>query len=231
MGATPESPAGYVWLPALLNEGAGFPDPRLADPEGLVALGGDFSVPRLVSAYRRGIFPWSVNPITWWSPDPRGVIDLDALHIPRSLARVLRSDRFSVTLDRDFLGVMTACAMSGPGRDSTWITREFIEAYGELHQAGHAHSLEVWDAGELAGGIYGVCQGGLFAGESMFHRVDNASKVALVRLVEHLRKKQFTLMDVQMLTPVTRQLGGMEMGRDDYLARLARALKCDCSFA
>jgi leucyl/phenylalanyl-tRNA--protein transferase len=202
----------------------------LADDEGLVALGGDFSVARLVAGYRRGVFPWSVNPITWWSPNPRGIIELDELHISRSLCRVLRSGAFTVTLDHNFRGVMTACAQPASGRKSTWITAEFINAYEELHQAGHAHSLEVWKDSQMVGGIYGVCQGGLFAGESMFHQVSNASKVALVRLVEHLRQRRFVLFDVQMLTPVTRQMGAVEISRDDYLQRLARALKRKCSF-
>jgi leucyl/phenylalanyl-tRNA--protein transferase len=230
MGANSESGRGYVWLPSLLNDRSGFPDPRLADDEGLVGLGGDFSVSRLVDAYRRGIFPWSVNPITWWSPDPRGIIELDGLHVPRRLARLLRGGAFSVTLDEDFRGVMTACAEPGRGRRSTWITAEFIDAYEELYRAGHAHSLEVWSRGRLVGGIYGVSQGGLFAGESMFHRVDNASKLALVRLVEHLRSRGFVLFDVQMLTPVTRQLGGLEIPREEYLRRLDEALDCTCSF-
>lgn len=218
-------------MPALLNERSGFPDPRLADEEGLVAVGGDFSVARLVAAYRCGVFPWSVNPITWWSPGQRGIIELDTLHCSRSLTRVLRSDLFTVTVDQDFRGVMTACAEPVPGRDSTWITSEFIAAYDELHEAGHAHSLEVWKGSRLVGGIYGVSQGGLFAGESMFHRVSNASKVALVRLVEHLREQRFTLFDVQMVTPITRQMGGTDIPRDEYLARLAKALVQTCSFA
>lgn len=231
MGATPQSTTGYVWLPALLNERSGFPDPRLADREGLVALGGDLSVARLVAAYRRGVFPWSINPITWWSPDPRGIIELDTLHISRSLSRVLRSGAFTVTIDQDFRGVMTACAQPAPGRRSTWITGEFTSAYQELHLAGHAHSLEVWKGDQMVGGIYGVSHGGLFAGESMFHRVSNASKVALVRLVEHLRERRFVLFDIQMLTPVTRQMGAVEIPREEYLRRLAKALKRKCPFA
>lgn len=230
MGAKPESDSVHPWLPALLGERSVFPDPRLADREGLVAVGGDLSVKRLVAAYRHGVFPWSVNPITWWSPDPRGIIELDALHISRSLRRVLRAGTLTTTLDRDFRGVMSGCAEPGPGRGGTWITQEFIAAYEALHRAGHAHSLEVWDGGRLVGGIYGVCQGGLFAGESMFHNASNASKVALVRLVEHLRERRFELFDVQMLTPVTRQMGGIELPREEYLRRLPRALKRRCSF-
>jgi leucyl/phenylalanyl-tRNA--protein transferase len=138
---------------------------------------------------------------------------------------------FTVTLDRAFHRVIRACAEPGPGRESTWISPEFIEAYHRLHVAGHAHSLEVWQGLELVGGIYGVSIGGLFAGESMFHRVSNASKVALVRLVEHLRRRGFTLLDVQFLTPVTRALGGAEIPRNVYLERLAVALQQPCHFA
>lgn len=231
MGAKLRSSERPVGLPVLLDERPEFPDPRRAGAKGWVALGGDLSVARLVNAYRHGIFPWSVNPITWWSPDPRGVMNLDALHISRSLNRVLRSGTLSVTVNRAFRGVVTACAEPAPGRRSTWISPEFIAAYTELHRAGHAHSLEIWKGEELVGGIYGVSQGGLFAGESMFHRTNNASKVALVRLIEHLRSRGFLLFDVQMLTPVTRQMGGIEIPRDEYLQRLAAALKRKCSFA
>jgi leucyl/phenylalanyl-tRNA--protein transferase len=208
-----------------------FPEVHLADQDGLVAVGGDFSTSRLVQAYRRGIFPWSVNPITWWSPDPRGIIELHHLHVPRSLRRVLRCPEFTVSVDRAFGEVLSACARPAPGRESTWITREFISAYNDLHRAGHAHSLEIWRKDELVGGIYGVSQGGLFAGESMFHRVSNASKLAVVRLVEHLKSRGFVLFDVQMLTPVTRQLGGREIPRPEYLQRLAQALELECVFS
>lgn len=208
-----------------------FPDPHRAGPEGLVAVGGDFSVSRLLRAYRLGMFPWTARPITWWSPDPRAILELDALHVPRSLARVLRSDAFSVSLNRDFPAVIRGCAEHSSRRGKTWITRPFVEAYCQLHREGHAHSLEVWTDGQLAGGIYGVAQGGLFAGESMFHRVSNASKVALVRLVEHLRQRGFVLFDIQMLTPVTRMMGGVEIARAQYLQRLADAVRCPCSFS
>src|SRR5262249_26102015 len=150
-----------------------------ANSEGLVAIGGDFSVPRLLFAYRSGIFSWTVDPVTWWSPDPRAIFEFGGFHVSRSLARGLRKKVFAITIDRAFRQVMEGCAAAGPGRRSTWITREFLHAYTELHQQGHAHSLECWLGTELVGGIYGVCIGGFFAGESMFHRVSNASKVAL----------------------------------------------------
>jgi leucyl/phenylalanyl-tRNA--protein transferase len=215
----------------LLTDRLRFPDPRGADAEGLVAVGGDLSVPRLLLAYRSGIFPWTVKPVTWWSPDPRGVIELDRFHVSRSLTRVLRRGVFRVTIDQAFEAVMEGCAAPARGRRSTWITPEFIAAYTRLHQAGHAHSLECWLGDRLAGGIYGVALGGFFAGESMFHRVSNASKVALFHLVEHLRARGFALLDVQMLTPITEQLGGVNVRRQLYLERLAAALEGKCRFS
>ncbi len=208
----------------LLDSRLQFPDPGLADAEGLVAIGGDLSLPRLLLAYRSGIFPWTVNPVTWWSPDPRAILELDGFHVSRSLARVLRKGTFQITLDRAFQRVMKGCAAPGPGRRSTWITREFIDAYTQLHEHGHAHSLECWQGARLVGGIYGVSVGGLFAGESMFHRVDDASKVALHHLIEHLGRQGFVLFDIQMLTPITAQLGGIIIPREKYLARLAQAV-------
>jgi leucyl/phenylalanyl-tRNA--protein transferase len=207
-----------------------FPDPRSANRDGCVAIGGDLSVPRLLLAYRRGIFPWTVHPITWWSPDPRAILDWDRFRTPRSLAIIVRRETFRITTNRAFTRVIETCAAPAPGRRQTWISPEFIEAYTRLHQQGHAHSLECWLGDELAGGIYGVAIGGLFAGESMFHRASNASKVALWHLVEHLRTRGFVLFDIQMLTPVTRQVGGIEIPRDEYLRRLARAVECPCAF-
>jgi leucyl/phenylalanyl-tRNA--protein transferase len=207
-----------------LDERLQFPDPRLTDEEGLVAVGGDLSVERLLIAYRSGIFPWTVDPITWWSPDPRGVFELNAFHVSRSLSRVIRQQTFGVTVNKAFREVMRACAEPAEGRRSTWITPEFIEAYTDLHKQGHAHSLECWQGERLVGGIYGVAIGGFFAGESMFHRVPNASKVALYHLIEKLRGSGFELFDIQMLTSVTKQLGAVEIRRDDYLRRLASAV-------
>lgn len=207
-----------------------FPDPRLANGKGLVAIGGDLSPERLLVAYRNGIFPWTVSPISWWSPDPRAILEFDQLHVPESLRKILRKDIFEISIDRAFPRVIRSCATRAPGRSDTWITPEFIEAYTQLYELGHAHSLECWYNGELAGGIYGVAVGGLFAGESMFHRVSNASKIALYHLVGHLRERDFRLFDIQMLTPVTRQMGGTTIPRDDYLRRLAKALEANCEF-
>ena len=211
-----------------------FPDPRSAakggEFDGLVAIGGDLSVPRLLLAYRNGIFPWTDDPITWWSPDPRAIFELDRFHVPHSLARVIRKGVFRITIDRAFRRVVAGCAMPAPARASTWISPNFIEAYTRLHKKGHAHSLECWQGEQLAGGIYGVAIGGFFAGESMFHRSSNGSKVALYHLIEHLRERRFVLFDVQSTTPITRQLGAITIPREDYLRRLALAVAMDRPF-
>lgn len=216
--------------PAVINERLRFPDPRTAGADGLVAVGGDLSVERLRLAYRSGVFPWTVDPVSWWSPDPRGIFELERFHVPRSLAKFLRKQPFEITVDHAFPQVMLGCAEPGPGRKGHWITPEFVEAYTRLHAAGYAHSVECWRDDELVGGIYGVSLGGLFAGESMFHRATNASKVALCHLVEHLRARGFGLFDIQMITSATRQLGAMEISRSEYLTRLERAVQMDCSF-
>jgi len=181
-------------------------------------------------AYRSGIFPWTVNPITWWSPDPRAIFEFERVHIPRSLAKFLRKRPFEITRDRAFRQVMQGCATPAPGREETWVTPEFIAAYTRLHELGYAHSVECWRAGELVGGIYGVSIGGFFAGESIFHRVANASKVTLCHLVEHLRMRGFALFDIQMVTPATRQLGAVELQREQYLRRLKTAVQLECKF-
>jgi leucyl/phenylalanyl-tRNA--protein transferase len=214
----------------LIGDRLEFPDARGASSEGLVAVGGDLSVPRLLLAYQSGIFPWTVQPVTWWSPDPRGIFELDTFHVSKSLARILRRGMFRITFDTAFEAVMRGCAAPAPGRGGTWITEEFIEAYLGLHRQNYAHSVECWLGNELAGGIYGVSIGGFFAGESMFHRVSNASKVVLFHLWEHLRSREFELFDIQMLTPITTQLGGVEISRMDYLKRVARAVKKLCIF-
>ncbi len=214
----------------ILDRRLRFPNPRQADAEGLVAIGGDLSVPRLLLAYRSGVFPWTVEPITWWSPEPRGIFELGGFHVSRSLARVIRKGVFSVSIDQAFRRVMEGCAASAPGRRSTWITPEFIEAYTQLHEHGHAHSLECWRNGRLVGGIYGVALGAFFAGESMFHFVNDASKIALFHLVEHLRRRNFALFDIQMLTPITARLGGTTISRDEYLSRLAKAVAMPTAF-
>ncbi len=213
-----------LWFPpaeeALTGEGV----------DGLVALGGDFSVPRLLLAYRSGIFPWTDNPISWWSPDPRAVFELETWRPPRRLEQLERNGLFTFSRDRAFREVMVECGRATPDRPSTWISRKFVQAYTRLHEQGHAHSVECWLGDQLAGGIYGVALGGFFAGESMFHRVDNASKLALSALIRHLRARGFELFDIQMLTPLTRQLGAIEIAREEYLKRLARAVDAPLVF-
>jgi leucyl/phenylalanyl-tRNA---protein transferase len=202
----------------------------LADENGLVAVGGDLSPRNLLQAYRRGIFPWfsEGDPIFWWSPDPRAIFELDGLHVSRRLQRTIRNGKFTLTANRDFAGVIHGCANRAEG---TWITAEMIEAYERLHQLGHAHSVEVWHAGKLAGGLYGVAIGGFFAGESMFTRVRDASKVALVWLVERLRQRGFQLFDTQFVTEHTTGMGAKEIPREAYLKRLKRAIAVEASFA
>jgi len=211
-----------------------FPPAEEADPEGLIGFGGELAPQWLLDAYRHGIFPWPISefdaPIPWWSPDPRAIIELDRFHVPRRLARTFRSGRFEVTRDRDFAGVILACA-TGPGRrGGTWLTPEMIKAYIRFHELGHAHSVEVWHRGQLAGGTYGVAIGGLFAAESKFYRVRDASKVALVHLVEHLRRRGYGMLDIQQLTPHTVLFGAIEITRKDYLSRLAELLQRPVTF-
>jgi leucyl/phenylalanyl-tRNA--protein transferase len=196
----------------------------------LVAVGGSLTVERLLLAYRSGIFPWTESPITWWSPNPRGVFELEGFHVSRSLQRTLDRERFTVTFDRAFGEVMTGCAASAPGRRETWISTGFVTAYTKLHSLSHAHSVECWREDKLVGGLYGVSVGGLFAGESMFHRETDASKVALYHIIQRLREKQFQLFDIQMLTPATSSLGAIEISRNDYLERLKEAVALEVAF-
>jgi leucyl/phenylalanyl-tRNA--protein transferase len=205
-------------------------DPELADDTGLVAIGGDLTPKHLLKAYCSGVFPWFAegDPIMWWSPDPRAIFELDGMHIGRRLARTIRSQRFTTTVDQDFSGVIRGCADRAEG---TWITADMIDAYEKLHRLGYAHSLEVWNDAKLAGGIYGVAIGGFFAGESMFTRVRDASKVALASLMERLRERGFVLFDIQFTTDHTRRLGAVEIPRAEYLMRLHQALACKVKFA
>jgi len=217
-------------MTVLVGQAIWFPDPESAGPEEPVAIGGDLSVPRLLAAYRSGIFPWTVDPVSWWSPDPRAIFELEGFHVPRSLARTLKQRPYEVTYDRAFPQVMQGCATPAPGRRRTWIAPKFIAAYTELHAAGHAHSVECWRGAELVGGVYGVQIGGLFAGESMFHRADGASKVALFHLVQRLRERGFLLFDIQQVTPTTKLLGAVEIPRRQYLRRLRAAVAQACVF-
>lgn len=180
----------------------------------------------LLNAYSQGLFPMADpdGQIYWYDPDPRAIIPLETFHTPRSLARTIHRGGFEVRFDTAFRAVMAACAEPGPGRETTWINDEFIKAYGELHQLGFAHSVETWVKGELVGGLYGVSLGGLFAGESMFSRVQDSSKIALVHLIERLRAGDFGLLDTQFMTEHLRQFGTIEIPRREYRVRLAHAL-------
>src|SRR5687768_16018327 len=186
------------------------------------------SVDLLVSAYASGWFPMAVGEgdIRWFSPDPRGIIPLDTFHVSRRLARVVSRGLFRIEINRSFADVIRACALAerDPEDAGTWIDQEIFDSYCALHEAGHAHSIEAWQDGKLAGGLYGVALGGAFFGESMFHDITDASKVALVALVERLRNRGFTLLDTQWTTPHLEQFGAIEIPRARYLELLAEAL-------
>lgn len=221
----------HVAPPVFLAPGAPlwFPDPRLADADGLVAVGADLAPERLLHAYAHGIFPWydeEVPPL-WWSPDPRAVLPVDGVHVSRRLARRLRQGRFAFSWDADFGAVLRACAADRD--EGTWLVPEMVDAYERLHELGHAHSLEVWLGDELVGGIYGVHVGGLFAAESMFHRVTDASKAALVACVRSVAARGVRLFDVQLETPHLASMGAVHWPRARYLGELAlvRALGVD----
>lgn len=184
----------------------------------------------LVRAYREGIFPMALDDgeIGWFSPDPRGIIPLESFHVPARLARVARSGRFEIRIDTAFEDVMRACAERPD--EGTWISDEIVESYVTLHRLGLAHSVEAWRKGRLVGGLYGVHLGGAFFGESMFHREADASKVALVALADRMTRRGFTLLDTQWVTPHLVQFGAIEIPREDYLSRLAVAVRKDCAF-
>jgi leucyl/phenylalanyl-tRNA---protein transferase len=216
--ALPTEPPPTRWL---------LPPASSADADGLVGVGADLEPGTLLAAYRSGLFPMPVarrGPVGWWSPDPRGVIPLDGLVVSRSLRASCR--RYQIRVDTVFTEVIEACA--DPARPNGWITPEMQHAYGQLHRLGWAHSVEAWTSdGVLAGGLYGVAIGGLFAGESMFYRQRDASKVALVALVEMLRAggSAGRVLDVQWITPHLSSLGGFDVPRDRYLALLEQALR------
>jgi leucyl/phenylalanyl-tRNA--protein transferase len=211
-----------------LGRAVAFPDPELADADGLLAVGGDLAPERLLTAYAQGIFPWfdDRSPILWWSPDPRLVLEPGELHVSRSLARTLRRGTFRVSADEAFARVIRRCAEKGrPGQRGTWITQEMMDAYVELHRLGFAHSFEAWQGDVLAGGLYGVSLGSVFFGESMFADATDASKVAFARAVEWLASQGFGLVDCQVRTEHLVSLGAREIPRADFLARVAAALE------
>jgi leucyl/phenylalanyl-tRNA--protein transferase len=203
-----------------------FPDAREFGPEDLVAVGGDLEPQTLLDAYARGLFPMRVRRMLgWWSPDPRGIMPLDGFHVSRSLRSSI--PRFDIRINTAFVEVMRACA--DPTRPNGWIDGTFITAYANVHRLGHAHSVEAWRDDELVGGLYGIRIGNFFAGESMFHRVTDASKVALWATVELLRTDGVTLFDLQWTTPHLMSLGAVDVSRDEYLRLLACALRADAA--
>ena len=209
-----------------LDEELWLPRPELADPSGILAVGGDLRPERLLLAYAHGIFPWYEDglPILWHSPDPRWVIPLERLHVPRSVRKQKR--RFDVRFDTRFQQVMEGCATAPrPGQSSTWITSDVIAAYGELHRLGLAHSAETWREGELVGGLYGVALGGVFFGESMFAHAEDASKVAFVALCEQMPGFGIDLIDCQVHTPHMARFGAEAWPRDRFLAALAERMQ------
>jgi len=205
-----------------------------ADEDGLVLVGGELTPDWLLDAYTHGIFPWPVtertaNILAWFSPDPRCIFEFDRFHISRRLERTCNSGRFRITSNADFSGVIRGCAARHK-HEGTWITPAMIDAYIKLHRLGYAHSVETWSGDELAGGVYGVAIGGLFAAESMFFRHRDASSVALVALMQHLKERGYPLVDIQVKTDHTARSGVREISRDEYLRRLQLALRCDVTF-
>ena len=210
------------------REDAGFPDPAHAHPSGLLAIGGDLSPSTLLAAYSMGIFPWydEGEPILWWSPDPRFVLDLDRFHPGRSLLKTIRRGAYEVRADAAFPEVIARCARKvRRGQDGTWITDEMREAYNDLHRLGFAHSVEAYHEGRLAGGLYGISLGGYFCGESMFADRPDASKAALFHLVRTLEVWKFDFIDCQMRTEHLERLGAREIPRGEFLVRLRASLK------
>lgn len=220
-------PGGRV---ACIDGDCAFPplSDALTDPNGLIAIGGDLTLPHLLSAYRQGIFPWFSDgePILWWSPDPRMVLFPDALKVSSSLKKAINNKGFEVRFNTVFREVISACSNTlRAGQQGTWITQDIIDAYCRLHEAGYAISSETWLNGKLVGGCYGVKIGRMFYGESMFHHVTDASKVAFVRLVEHLQNADVELIDCQMKTAHLASLGAHEISRAEFISRLTELIK------
>jgi len=204
-----------IWFPPL--------EEALDEPNGLLAFGGDLRPERILAAYRCGIFPWYQDgqPILWWSPDPRAVLYPDQIKISRSMRKTQRSDAFRITMDNDFEAVIDACAASTEKRPGTWITKPMRQAYVELHRLGHAHSIEVRQHGRLVGGLYGLGIGRIFFGESMFSRVDNASKLALIHLCSQLQSWGFAMVDCQVSSDHLSSMGASEIRRGEFQRMLA----------
>ncbi len=210
-----------------LPDAVRFPPVDHAEKNGLLAVGGDLSPERLLTSYREGIFPWYADgePILWWSPDPRFVLFPAELHVSRSMKQFLKKGTVRITFDRAFRKVISACRKPRPGQNGTWITREMLEAYCALHDLGYAHSVEVWQETRLAGGLYGISLGRAFFGESMFSAIPNASKAALITLVENLGRRGFDLIDCQVETAHLAGLGARPIPRSEFGALLRRSLR------
>jgi len=205
-----------------------FPDPRLAESPGVVCIGANLSPGLLLSAYRQGIFPWfsELEPITWWSPDERFILPSKDVHIGATMKKVLRQQRFTFSLDKEFSNVMHECAkQKRPDQDGTWITQDMLDAYIHLHELGYAHSVEAYKDGILCGGLYGVSLGGMFFGESMFHTEANASRAAFITLALNLKDSGIELIDSQVYTDNMAAVGAFLVNRDEYLDRLALLLE------
>jgi leucyl/phenylalanyl-tRNA--protein transferase len=214
-------------IPAFIGKRLWFPDPVQADDEGLVAVGGDLSIERLLLAYRSGIFPWFIHDdlVYWFSPNPRCILIPEEIKISKSMRQILNQKQFEITFNNAFEAVMRGCATAKrPHQESTWITEDFIEAYVALHKNGYGHSVEVWQQGELVGGLYGVALGKVFFGESMFSLVPNASKAALISLAEKLNAEGFHFIECQLYTPHLGSLGAKAVSRKEYLKMLSEAL-------
>ncbi|MDR1945962.1 MAG: leucyl/phenylalanyl-tRNA--protein transferase [Desulfovibrio sp.] len=211
----------------LAAENTAFPDPCEAEADGLLAAGGDLSPPRLLEAYKRGIFPWHTlgNMPLWWTPDPRCILLPEELRMPRSLKRALRAEPFIFRFDTAFSEVIRACAEPRKGQAGTWLSPDMIAAYERMHRLGLAHSVEALRDGRTAGGLYGLALGGVFFGESMFHREADASKAAFVFLVGELAKNSFSLVDCQQTTPHMLCFGAKEVSRAEFMVRLAAGLR------
>ena len=194
----------------------------------IIHFGGKLTPENLRSAYRNGIFPWTIEglPLPWFCPEKRAILEFSELHVPKSLAKIQKKNPYTLTIDKAFREVMAICSViKRNGEKGTWITEDFIRSYSELHAAGDAHSVEVWDAGELVGGLYGVDAGGAFCGESMFHLRPNASKLALLFLIEHLSGRGASWLDAQVMTPHLERLGAKEIDRTKFLNKLAETQK------
>ena len=208
----------------VLDKELSFPPVHMAEPDGLLAIGGDLSPERIMLAYKKGIFPWyEGDHILWWSPDPRFVLFPGELKIHKSVRKLEKKNTFRFTINQDFSGVISNCKkINREGQQGTWITDEMEKAYMKLHELGYAHSAEAWEGEELVGGVYGIRIGNIFCGESMFSKVSNASRFAFIKYVQHLEKEGLKLVDCQVYTEYLESMGGRMIGREEFLRLLAQ---------